>query len=1078
MRKKFLSAFMLGALTLAATSTFVSCKDYDGDISALKSDVSTLQSGLNDLKTQLASKASELETKIATLQSKHDQDLAALKTELQGEDTKLQNAINALQTKHDQDIANLNTELAGVKTRLATCEAAIADLKENKADKSDVEAKYAALTGKIDEAKATLQEAIDACNAALELQKEACDAANEALQNQITANKENIAKNLQEIAALKDRVKTAEQKIANNTSDIASLRSAMTELNDAINAVNWRVNVLEILINKRLTAIVFAPTTYIHGIEAINFTSLKYQDWGTGDKLYADAPATGKFNYLSDNKTKVNYYLNPTSTKIEDIQNFTFIDTKATNTRAGEPILEVVGEPTYEAGKLTLTVQKNTTRSFAVENVDGAEKFDIVALKAVLNDKDENGANLAVYSDWARLAETECSAYIHDARLTTTAGDPDCDVENAHFSAFTDIYTSANLPLNTKYQYNSKNIAIHVPYNEAFNLATIVNVCDKDGHAVDAASFGLAFKFALVEYNVLNENQTQDATNQSNYATITEAGVIKSQAKKGETMVEDNRDAIGKTPVVQVQLVDTKNNAVVDVRYFRVEFDDVIVPPTVEERAGYETEARWVCGELYTVRIGEDWLNSKIYAEEGANGMTQEEFHDIFQADAFAYDSKDAAIKGDARNRFAQVVDKASNSQSTQAHNLLVAFNSAVELTEELYNGTPKTIVAWVRYTSLDGKAVRVFPVSLTVSYLSDKIAPACNYNASYWSNTDPANADKYVTTNATLTTNTKYGTSAGYKDAQMINNLLNNYINEGVAPSNVNALLSNSEDTKVIFDKERLAVLPESGNWKVSDDCMTLLYKEGSDWVPAVVIVNEGNMCNVKLVENPTPGKNGQPTKGGLLLVNYDKADGTATADIKNAVPVKLIGTQCELEVVMDKYLVRFEQPLTFSKEDITAEVEDQITSTSIKEGLITYNVAGSVDPNYIDNKFAIKEVFGQYRTISGNSELEKWYILEAPDYKPTLATTNLQKDGTIGSECNVLLSDLKNSDNAALYQVDIKKIGSHHYVQFQNLHGNALQSEIKVKIPVTVNTKWRKNITYYVDVTVKPNLSVGGAK
>ena len=35
MRKKFLSAFMLGALTLAATGTITSCKDYDGDISTL-----------------------------------------------------------------------------------------------------------------------------------------------------------------------------------------------------------------------------------------------------------------------------------------------------------------------------------------------------------------------------------------------------------------------------------------------------------------------------------------------------------------------------------------------------------------------------------------------------------------------------------------------------------------------------------------------------------------------------------------------------------------------------------------------------------------------------------------------------------------------------------------------------------------------------------------------------------------------------------------------------------------------------------------------------------------------------------
>ena len=39
MRKKFLSAFMVGALALAATSTITSCKDYDGDISSLKEQI-------------------------------------------------------------------------------------------------------------------------------------------------------------------------------------------------------------------------------------------------------------------------------------------------------------------------------------------------------------------------------------------------------------------------------------------------------------------------------------------------------------------------------------------------------------------------------------------------------------------------------------------------------------------------------------------------------------------------------------------------------------------------------------------------------------------------------------------------------------------------------------------------------------------------------------------------------------------------------------------------------------------------------------------------------------------------------
>ena len=49
MYKKFLSAILFGAFTIASTSTFVSCKNYDDDISDLRTQIKTNEQALNDL---------------------------------------------------------------------------------------------------------------------------------------------------------------------------------------------------------------------------------------------------------------------------------------------------------------------------------------------------------------------------------------------------------------------------------------------------------------------------------------------------------------------------------------------------------------------------------------------------------------------------------------------------------------------------------------------------------------------------------------------------------------------------------------------------------------------------------------------------------------------------------------------------------------------------------------------------------------------------------------------------------------------------------------------------------------------
>src|SRR5574344_287089 len=77
MKRKFFSALLFGALLVASTSTFVSCKNYDDDISDLRSQIT---SNATDLKSLVDEKNKNVEAEIAALKSQSDALDAAYKS--------------------------------------------------------------------------------------------------------------------------------------------------------------------------------------------------------------------------------------------------------------------------------------------------------------------------------------------------------------------------------------------------------------------------------------------------------------------------------------------------------------------------------------------------------------------------------------------------------------------------------------------------------------------------------------------------------------------------------------------------------------------------------------------------------------------------------------------------------------------------------------------------------------------------------------------------------------------------------------------------------------------------------------
>ena len=237
MKRKYLSALLMGTLTVASMSTFTSCKDYDDDISNLQGQIDKLAT------------ADQLSQKVAELQ--------------------------ALISSNKSDITSLQSELAK-KTTLDEVKAVLANYAEKKyvddADKTLNDAIEALKTGDIAQLKKDVQAAADAAKKAAddataanaEIQEtlktlatkaevaeveKAAKAANEAIealktgdiktlqtkQNEILESLKTYAKqeSLDKVAAKAEALQTALDKKA----DTEALTKAEEELNAAIEAV-------------------------------------------------------------------------------------------------------------------------------------------------------------------------------------------------------------------------------------------------------------------------------------------------------------------------------------------------------------------------------------------------------------------------------------------------------------------------------------------------------------------------------------------------------------------------------------------------------------------------------------------------------------------------------------------------------------------------------------------------------------------------------------------------------------------------------------------------------------------------
>lgn len=962
MVKRKLSVALLGVCMAFSVGLFTSCKDYDDDIDNLQEQI--------DGNKELDSKLKELESA-----------LEATKQEL----------------KAAKEAADAAKEAAAKAKKEAIEEAKkmVEELKAGLGDENtlkDIEATLVAINGKLDDAKATDEE----LKKAIEIQEKAI---------------ENFKKQMGSVNSSLESIKQELKELKQSVSE-----GALNEISEKITKTQEGLNTLNNLLSKRLTSLVFSPSMYINGIEAINFATLQYNPW---KNPLADEAGTTKVSTVNDGKTIAYYFANPSSVLKDNVKELSVLTQKATNTitRASEKALITATLDKIESGKLVVNLKKETEAPFTTKGKGNKEEFTVMALQAKVElTEAEKSAGISPYvtSDFARLSETPVIPYIHNVEAKTEKD------AVAHFYSYSEIVDKKEGPSTTAGKFILKSLE----YDNTLDLNTLVEVCDKEGNTYLAEDYGLAFEFDLVDYNL--QDNVEEMTNQKEFAKIDEDGVISSRSRNGKP---NNKDAVGREPLVQVILRNEANKEIVDVRYFKVKWTG----KSLGEDLGnlQEFTDKFGCDSMYTYKVGTKEMNDKIYTVvDNETGISKDDFHALYTLDSKVYKSLEDAEKGEPASNLLGVLNDIVADGSTHTHNIEWELGS-IEITEDEYKAGKAIRTVFGRFVK-NNVPSEFFTFNLVVEVKIDQMAFDAGYNSTYWNTSDlkPGNVNKSLQVNPALTDDSQYGLN-NFFDCQIISDILSGYNKADIAKlTSALELVSNADAAQFVFDEKRLSIL--GADWKVSKDETQLL--KGN----VVAAEIEGSI--IKLYENPLPtvSTHGKPTDPAQELLG-------------KSVPVKLSVEHCSgIKSDVDYFLINFISPLKMELSDVEDSFKDLMTGGSKIS---------------VDKIATITEKFGFMRPVwkdgaevkpEDGSSLVQWYNVEGVTWDVTKATTNLKIEGN-----NIIITDnpeaSKWSDFADKYKLEAKIVdGNTTELIFKNNSGAHIQQAFKIAVPVYVKTKW----------------------
>ncbi|HHX36295.1 MAG TPA: cell surface protein, partial [Gammaproteobacteria bacterium] len=605
--------------------------DYDSEIAAILARIATLEED-GATKAELAA----LETEITGMLSELQASLDALDVRL----TSLEKSHNEFMAKHDEDLQDVIASIATLKAeldpRISTIETLL-DIAEGKSGvlkgitdslavhltkiganadaiallRTDLEAELADQLVLINANKT----AIEAVETDLATKYAELVEADSVLLAQIEANYEEldgkITLNKDAIDALTLRVDAIEEE----------LEEIWTEIGELEGRLNLRINSVFKLVTSRLTAITLAPNAYVEGIEAIKFTSLVYRPM-LADENAAIPNGTGnqqQYTLSIGAPTVASYKFNPRTFKLSDAD-YGYVDRKAEviSTRAAVAASNLViieGEPKEKIADGTVNFTLRRINYLTTQPTGNVENF--VALEATLKDnavaEDEEGVVVAAQQElvYDHIYNAVNIRIADKATLETEGND-------AHYPTTFDAAVAG------KIWYED------MTYDKVYDLLTKVATCTNDGNnhePFNIEDYGLKYKF-YVASSAYNITTGSTVTNQQSYIELVNGDEGTFKAK------DFNKEAIGRTPIFKVELVDGSGNVVrrafVKVKIGVKRTEDILVGKAAYDLLyDCEGEASYVLDEVF---IREN-VYRVIANTQGQVSMSHEEFWNMYEFD-------------------------------------------------------------------------------------------------------------------------------------------------------------------------------------------------------------------------------------------------------------------------------------------------------------------------------------------------------------------------------------------------------------------------------------------------------------
>lgn len=529
MKRKYFSALLMGALTIASVSTFTSCKDYDDDISSLQSQIDKLNEMVSKIQGQIDKGAiltgvSPVENGVKlTLSNGDSYTITNGKDGAKGAD----GAAGAPGTPgKDADIWKIGDDGYWYKNDTKTAWKAVG---------TDGAAGTAGTAGK-DGKYYVPNPQTGTFFVYGDGDKDAYDSG---------------------VSYLASGIITATW-----TKDVLTLNGVKNEAGEQI-VINLTTD---------LKALVFSPEYYYQGIEAFEMATYKFKpktvnkDVNADKNCAADAPTTAPefFNYAPD--MTASYFLNPANAKVEDkAELFSFISADKKYTRATEPKRDFRVEKVdlSKSGMVTVHTKYNGD---AVKTIAADNQVTVLALQY-------KGVNGTVTSDFAAVRAT---AYT-DLQLNLASDPHVCN----------HLYATAARAINNPAQANLK-----YNDDKGIDLRELINTdrkyqggaCqgwDKNAKEDLVKQAGFKYSFELIGYHKgVNE------TSQSAHAAIAADGyTMRAQMPEGGKQQPygysaekannlQNPATMNREPLVRVILTDTVNNKIASVGYLKFKITD------------------------------------------------------------------------------------------------------------------------------------------------------------------------------------------------------------------------------------------------------------------------------------------------------------------------------------------------------------------------------------------------------------------------------------------------------------------------------------------------------------------------